>query len=249
VRHVVDVFGPNRSVVAMTITNEINVNFSPNTSDGSYTNARDALIDGIVAAHAEAVRRRFRQLRFGFTFAYRFSPQADANLFSYLGAHGGKAFRGALGFVGLDFYPGTVYPPAMAPGDSYRADMAQALGTLRGCWMPMAGLGRSTAIWITEDGVPTGASVSQSQQASALRELVQAAHDYSRTFNVTDYRWFNLRDSNSSAVGSLPGAAATFQTDGLLTDHYAPKPAYSAFRGEIAAFGARVPARRHRHRG
>lgn len=34
VRHVVDTFGPDRQVVARTITNEINVQASPNTSDG-----------------------------------------------------------------------------------------------------------------------------------------------------------------------------------------------------------------------
>ena len=116
VRHVVDTFGPNRHVISMTITNEVNLTFSPNTSDGSYAGAEDALIQGIEAAHAEAVRRRFKQLRFGFTYAYRFSPQGDASFFSYLGAHGGRSLRAALGFVGLDFYPGTVYPPAMAPG-------------------------------------------------------------------------------------------------------------------------------------
>jgi hypothetical protein len=33
VRHVVDVFGPNRRVLDMTITNEVNLNVSPNTSD------------------------------------------------------------------------------------------------------------------------------------------------------------------------------------------------------------------------
>jgi hypothetical protein len=129
VRHVVDVFGPDPRVVSMTITNEVNVTFSPNTSDGSYQNARDALIDGIEAAHQEAVKRGYRQLRFGFTYAYRFSPPADAAFFTYLGQHGGSAFRQALGFVGLDFYPGSVYPPTMAPGDTYRAEMAQALGT------------------------------------------------------------------------------------------------------------------------
>src|SRR5947209_20319340 len=34
VRHVVDTFGADRHVVSMTITNEVNINFSPNTSDG-----------------------------------------------------------------------------------------------------------------------------------------------------------------------------------------------------------------------
>src|SRR5207248_10902788 len=46
VRHVVDALGSNRRVVAMTITNEVNVQFSPNTSDGYYSRARDARILG-----------------------------------------------------------------------------------------------------------------------------------------------------------------------------------------------------------
>ncbi|MEO6857800.1 MAG: hypothetical protein ABI323_04345 [Solirubrobacteraceae bacterium] len=237
VRHVVDVFGPNPRVVAMTITNEVNVNFSPNTSDGGYTSARDALIQGIEAAQAEARQRGFAQLRFGFTYAYRFSPAGDAAFFSYLGAHGGKAFWSALGFVGLDFYPGSVYPPVMAPGDSYRAEMAQALGTVRSCFLPMAGIGFRVPIWITENGVPTGASMSEARQASALTQLVAAARSYSGTFDVTDYRWFNLRDSSASAAGSLPGVAATFTTDGLMRADYSAKPAYAAYRAAISDFG------------
>ncbi len=238
VRHVVDVFGPDPHVVAMTITNEVNVNFSPNTSDGSYTAANDALIQGIEAAHNEALTRGYRQLRFGFTYAYRFSPAGDSAFFSYLGSHGGSALRQALGFVGVDFYPGSVYPPTMGPTDTYRSETAQALGTVRSCLMPMAGLDATVPIWITENGIPTGASTTEAQQASGLTELVHATRDYSGTFSVTDYRWFNLRDSNSSdAAGSLPGAATTFTTDGLLRDDYTPKPAFAAYRDLIRAFG------------
>ncbi len=246
VRHVVDVFGSNRRVVAMTITNEVNLTVSPNTSDGAYDNARDALIDGIEAAHAEAMRDHDRQLRFGFTYAYRFSPPGDAAFFAYLGAHGGAAFRSALGFVGLDFYPGSVYPPAMVPGDSLRGDMAQALGVLRGCFMPMAGLGAAVPIWLTENGVPTGATTDDAQQASDLTQLVDAAQAYSGTFGVTDYRWFDLRDTSSTPAGSLPGVAVTFATDGLLQANYAPKPSFAAYRAAIEALGQHTPTR-HRH--
>jgi len=237
VRHVVDVFGANRRVVAMTITNEVNVTFSPNTSDGGYTGARDALIEGIEAAHDEAARRGFSQLRFGFTYAYRFSPAEDAAFFAYLGAHGGPAFRAALGFVGVDFYPGSVYPPAMTPGEDLRTDMAQALGTVRGCYLPQAQIPAATPLWLTENGIPTGASVSEAQQAVDLRALVAAAAAYAGTFNLTDYRWFNLRDTSESPAGSLPGVAATFATDGLLHADYTPKPSYAAYRDAIAALG------------
>jgi hypothetical protein len=236
VRRVVDRLGANRRVIAMTITNEVNVTFSPNTSDGSYRGARDALIGGIETAHSEAQRRGFRWLKFGFTFAYRFLPTADTAFFSYLGAHGGAAFRRALSFVGLDFYPGTVYPPVMLPGDSYRAEAAQALGSMRDCFMPLAGIGAGTPIWITENGVPTGL-LSDAQQAAALRELVLAVHDYSGRFGVTNYRWFNLRDSVAGGLAPLVGL--TFSSDGLLRSDYAPKPSFSTYRSLIATLGAR----------
>jgi hypothetical protein len=238
VRHVVDVFGPNRRVIDMTITNEVNLNVSPNTSDGSFSGARDALIDGIEAAHAEAVRRGFRQLRFGFTYAYRWNPASDAALFTYLAARGGAAFRAALGFVGLDFYPGTFYPPTLV-GTTYRAALADALGTVRECFLPMAGIGAATPIWLTETGVPTGLTESRDAQAAALEQLVGAARAYGGTFHLTDFRWFNLRDSSSTPAGSLPGADLTFATDGLMTDSYTRKPAFAAFRNLISRFGAR----------
>lgn len=242
VRHVVDTFGRRRHVVAMTITNEVNVDFSPNTSDGYYQGATDALIGGIEAAHQEAVRKHFGQLRFGFTFAYRFAPNQDAAFFAYLGAHGGRAFQRSLGFVGLDFYPGTIYPPVMPPGDSYRSELAQAAGVVRRCFAPMAGIGAGKPIWLTENGVPTGL-LSEAQQADALSELAQAASGYSRTFNITDYRWFNLRDSNSGSAENLIGP--TFSSDGLLRSDYTRKPSFGIYRALIARLGARAKKLRH----
>ncbi len=97
VRHVVDVFGPNPRVVDMTITNEVNLDLSSNTSDGSYTGAKEALIRGIEAGHAEAQRRGFRQLRFGFTYAYRFSPSPMPPSSHTWAATAAPAFRRALG--------------------------------------------------------------------------------------------------------------------------------------------------------
>jgi hypothetical protein len=236
VRHVVDVFGRFHRVVDMTITNEVNLNISPNTSDGSYSRSKDALIKGIEAAHAEAIRRGFRRLRFGFTYAYRWSPPSDAAFFSYLAEHGGRAFRRALGFVGLDVYPGTFYPPVMRPGDTYRAEVAQAAGTLRRCFMPKARLGARVPIWITENGVPSG-NTTQAKQTAALRQLIQAVHDYSATDNITDYRWFNLRDSTDQ--GPSTHEPLTFSTDGLLLANYKPKSSFGAYRAMLGRFGTR----------
>ncbi len=241
VRHVVDVFGPNPRVISMTITNEVNLSVSPNTSDGFYAGARDALITGIEAAHAEATRRGFTQLRFGFTYAYRFGPADDAAFFAYLGSHGGPRFRAALGFVGLDFYPGSLFPPTLGAGVSYRTATAQALGVMRRCFMRHAGIGAGVPIWVTENGVPTisASAAAAAAQAAALRQLVRAVRDYSGTFNVTDYRWFNLRDSRPQPTGPPP----LFSSDGLLRSDYTRKPAFSMLHRLIAALG------RHSQRG
>jgi hypothetical protein len=239
VRKVVDAFGPNRDVVAMTITNEVNVTFSPNTSDGAYADADQALVSGIETAHDEAAKHHYNQLKFGFTYAYRFSPSGDAAFFQYLGAHGGPGFQKALGFIGLDFYPGSVYPPVMAPTDTYATELAQAAGVVRDCFAPEAGIAPKTPIWITENGVPTGVD-SDAQQASALQQLVQAASAYARAFNITDYRWFNLRDANSTSPAQLVGA--TFTTDGLLRSDYTRKPSFGAYRTLIAQLGTAAPA-------
>jgi hypothetical protein len=238
VRHVVDTFGPNPMVTDMTITNEVNLNVSQNTSDGAYSGAERALIAGIEAAHAEALRRGFDQLRFGFTYAYRWNPKSDAAFFAYLRTHGGRRFRSALGFVGLDFYPGTFYPPTMPPGETYRSELAQAAGVLRSCYLPKAGIARSVPIWITENGVPTGTK-SQRQQAAALRQLVDAANAYSGTYNITDYRWFNLRDTTDR--GPAVSAPLSFATDGLLLANYRRKESFGVYHDLIDRLGATSP--------
>src|SRR2546423_10941005 len=56
VRKVVDRFGRNRRVVAIQVTNEVNLSISKDSSDGAYSRARDALIRGVEAAKSEARR-------------------------------------------------------------------------------------------------------------------------------------------------------------------------------------------------
>jgi hypothetical protein len=227
VRHVVDVFGPNRHLVAMTITNEINLAVSPNTSDGGYPRAEDALVQGIIAAHREAERRGFAWLRFGFTFAYRFNPVTDTAMFTGL-RRGGAAFRRALGFVGVDYYP-ELYPGRTK---AIPAATLQMMGTMRRCFMRMAGLGPSVPIRITESGYDsTPGVVSDAQQHRALTQIVGAVRSAARTYGVTDYRWFNLRDNVSSSSGFA-------ETSGLLTDSYVRKPSFAAYRGLVARYGS-----------
>ena len=231
VRQAVDTFGPDRHVIAMTITNEINLAVSPNTSDGAYPKAEQALIDGLIAAHREARRRGFDQLRFGFTYAYRFDPVTDAAVFRGL-RQGGAAFRRALGFVGVDFYPELVPGPATPIPTA----TLQMLATVRRCLMPLGGLGAGTPIWITETGYDTTPGrVTFAAQRTALEQIVGTVHRAAGTYGVTDLRWFNLRDNLSSETGFG-------EESGLLTSAYRRKPAFAAYRALIVRFGVDTPA-------
>jgi hypothetical protein len=86
-------------------------------------------------------------------------------------------------------------------------------------------------IHITESGYPTGPGRSYEEQAKALAEMVAAYRDYSGLYNVTDYRWFLLRDGNSDVPDFQ-------QQYGLLRDDYTPKPAFDVYRELIAEHGA-----------
>ena len=66
--------------------------------------------------------------------------------------------------------------------------------------------------------------------------MVGAVNDFRGTYDVTDYRWFDLRDHDT--------ASPNFQQHyGLLRDDYSPKPAFEAYRG-----ARRVPGRDGRPR-
>src|SRR6185295_6349967 len=124
------------------ITNEVNIAFSPNTSDGAYANAVQALARGVPAAKREAERDGFNQLTTGFNYAWRFGD-ADADFWCAVGAAGGKRLRRATDWVGIDAYPGTFVPPTITnPGDA----LLEAVAQVRECYMPLAGFGRRTPI-------------------------------------------------------------------------------------------------------
>jgi hypothetical protein len=233
VRRVVDRLGGDRHVIAMTITNEVNLPISQNTSDGAYRGATQALLEGIVAAHDEAAARGFSQLQFGFTYAYR-SPE-DNSFWQSL-AQGGPQFRRDLDWVGLDVYPGSVFPPVVVPPGTEGAATLQALGVLRRCLMPMGQIGARTAIWVTENGYPSApAPRSENSQSAAISSTVQALCEHGAAFGVTDYRYFNVRDNNSTGNG-------LFSADGLLRDDDTHKAAYAVLRGLIAKCSQPVAA-------
>jgi hypothetical protein len=236
VRDVVRRFGSNKRVVAIQVTNEVNLTFSPDSSDGSYAGARDALIQGVIAAKDEARKRGYSQLEIGFNWAYRTAPQDDASFWNYIRDHGGAAFTGALDWVGLDAYPGTFFPPAETPGDE-RDGMVNAMSAMR-CFTQGAGIPDSKPIHVEETGFPTDqAARSEARQAQVADTIVRAVHDFRGNYNVSDLRWFNLRDGNSQS--------GNYQTQyGLLRDDYTEKPAFGVFArlvGELSIRDALGP--------
>jgi hypothetical protein len=250
VHRIVDTIAPNQRVIDLQVTNEVNFSISPSTSDGAYGGAKDALIQGVIAAAEQARLDHAAHVRVGFNWFYRTDPVSEQLFWSYLGEHGGKRFDSAVNWVGLDAYPGTFFPPVFLPGGLLTtltgapipltntlttfldtAGMINAFSSLRDCFMPEAGLGPNVAIHVSENGWPTGPLRSEADQATNLAAFVKAAIDYAGVYHVTQYNWFDLRDSDSTGLDFE-------QHYGLLQDDYVPKPAFGFYRSLIAQYGA-----------
>ena len=215
---------------SLQVTNEVNNTSSPDSSDGAYPGARDALVEGVLAADDEARRIGRPDLEIGFNWFYRLDPATEQSFWTEIGTKGGPAFAQAVDWIGLDAYPGTFFPPG--GGTSLRSSMVNAMAVLRECYAPMAGIGERTPMHVIENGWPTGAGRPASTQAAAMDEMVRAVHDHRQRYNVTSYNWFDLRDSDSSD----PNFGQQF---GIMTDDYTPKPAFALYRGLIEQLGVR----------
>ena len=234
VRRVVREFGPIRRVTGLQITNEVNIDFSPNTSDGAYRRAvrgpdrgRRRGEAGVAAAAATTTRRSAS------TSPGASTPAADAAFWEALGRRGGARLRRHTDWVGLDIYPGTFTPGLLFPativdfGDAFLEGLAQT----RECYMPKAGFTLRTPLRIEETGYATGPGRSEQVQATATAEFAREAHRHRGTYDITDFRFFGLRDNNSSGP--------TFQQHfGLLRDDYSEKPAFEVYRRAVARYGA-----------
>ena len=227
-------FGDEPGLRGVQVTNEVNNILSPDASDGAYPAARMALVDGVLAADRAIRKAKAKRLHLGFNWFYRLDPDNDEGFWSEIGERGGQRFAEAVDWVGVDVYPGTFFPPAPVPRDN---SLLNAVSYTRECMMPLAGLGDEVEIHITENGWPTGPGRSEAEQEQALGEMVEAAHAYAGEYGVTDYRWFALRDSDSSG--------ADFQQHyGLMRDDYSPKPAFERYAELIQAFSVGPKPRR-----
>jgi hypothetical protein len=229
VREVVRRFGRIRAVIALQIANEVNLGFSPDSSDGAYARAPEALVQGVLAAKREVRRLHIPRLEIGFNWFWHLDAATERRFWLALRDHGGRRFARAVDWIGLDAYPGTVFPVGVPPGGE-RDAMVSALRSLR-CFARVPGIPPSTPIKVEENGWPTlPPTRPYSEQAQRLRAMVRAVHDYRGTFGVSDYRWFNLRDADSAAP-------ALFQHFGLLDSAYRRKPAFEVYRGLVRRLG------------
>jgi hypothetical protein len=218
------------ALVAMSVVNEPNLPSSPNTSDGAYRDVEQAIVRGVTMARRTLDAAGRTDVPVGFTFAWRWAPQSDRAFWQTLGAAATPGFRRSLAYVGLQVYPGLVWPPAPLPGRSAGRELVEAAALVRTCFMPQAGLGDDVALWISENGYPTNLGRSEATQAADLRSTLAAVHDVSGTLGITDYRYFNLRDNDSDGTD-------LFDAVGLLRDDYRRKPAFAILRAAIAAEG------------
>lgn len=223
VRHVTRRLGSIRGVTALQVTNEVNFfPIAPDASDSSFAGAKDALIKGVEAASRVAHRQGFKKLEIGFNWAYRNEPSSEQSFWEYLRDHGGPKLVRAVDWVGLDAYPGTIFPPVETGPNGYADGMVNAMSVLRDCSMPVAGL-QDVPVRVEENGWPTGPARSEADQATALEQMVGAVNRFRGSYGVSDYRWFDLRDHNTSSLNFQ-------QHYGLLRDDYSRKPAFGVYR-------------------
>jgi len=164
VRGLVRRYGPDSRFVSLQVTNEANIPAAPDAADGAFEGATQAVVKGVVAAKDQARRGGFGQLGIGFSWAYDERPVASSEFWSALGRLGGREFADAVDWVGLDTYPGTwgakIPLSNLLPGQAAAA-VKESVRSLRDCFMPLAGLGRSTRLHIAENGSPTGPARSE----------------------------------------------------------------------------------------
>lgn len=225
-RQTVRDFGSDPEFASLQVTNEANVGGAPNASDGYYADVKDALIQGVIGAKAEARADAFNQVKVGFNWAYS-TDGGESSFWKYLG-RGGSAFINSLDWVGLDAYPATWQTISGGLSSGTAAAIKTDLATLRDTYMPLAGIPARVPLHISENGYPTGPGRTQAMQVTAMEAAVGAVNSARGTYNVSDYRWFDLRDNDS--------ASTSFEDQyGIMTDTYTPKAAFSVYHNLVTA--------------
>jgi hypothetical protein len=227
VRSAVRHLAPARNVVGVQITNEANVPGQPDASDGDYPGVERALVHGVRAAKRESRRLRRLDMEIGFNVA----AEAPRAFWRRLRAEAGTSFGKAVDWVGVDLYPQTWTSTEKRGPRAAAAAMRAELRRMRRVGLPAAGIPRRARLHVSENGFPTGPTRDEVEQAELLTAAIKAVAAVRRQYGVSDYRWFGLRDANSSE----PSFEAQY---GVMRDDYTPKPGFDALRELIERFGA-----------
>jgi hypothetical protein len=200
---------------------------NPNTAsggDGASPGVRQALIDGVTAAKAEA-RRLGLSTRIGFNAC----PSSADDFWNELKQRSTPAFLQSLDYVGLDFFPDVFRPIAF---EAVPSAVAGLLAAFRKQNLAEAGIPPHVPIHICENGWATGPGRPPERQAEMLETIVGIVEANRQSLNIDCYEYFDLRDAET-------GPTQPFLEFGLLQDDYRPKPAFQAYRRQIEASGAR----------
>jgi len=193
--------------------------------DGAYPRVTEALIAGVRAAQDKARRSGHPGLKVGCNSSPLMGPAVT--FFTDLTRAGGEQFIADLDYIGLDFFP-DVFRPIQA--GRLGAVVLGLLEAHRRDSLAPAGLGHLPLI-ITEHGWPTGPGRSPQRQAEVLRVVIDVIARGAAALNITGYTHHTLRDARSAGSG-------IFSQFGLMTDGYAPKPAFHLYRYLISELGA-----------
>jgi hypothetical protein len=238
VRAAVRHLGRARNVVGVQVTNEANLPGQPDASDGDYAGAERALVRGVRAAKQASRRARRPDIEIGFNV----SAEAPMPFWRRLRAEGRRSLGRAVDWVGVDLYPQTWTSTAERGPGAAAAAMRAELRRLRRVALPIARIPRRVRLHVSENGFPTGPTRDEAEQAGLLGAAVKAVAAARRRYGVSDYRWFGLRDANSSE----PSFESQY---GVLRDDYTPKPGFQTLRNLIDRLGGPGAASRpRRHR-
>ena len=173
----------------------------------------------MIAAKSGAAQG-FSQVAIGFNWAYASGP-AETAFWRRLGRSGGALFRRSVDWVGLDVYPGTWGPRIVGSDlesndgqdDARRPWVLSAIDSCR-CRSP-----RKRAHPRLGDRLSDGARRTEAMQVNIMRESIAVVNANRSRYHVTDYRWFDLRDadsSNSSFEKSVRTDAGRLHAEGGL---------------------------------